>query len=122
MSGALNGTKSFQRKTKVPRKFLTIRVCFPAHGLKWDGTYDQLIKRGTLAHDLLPSKTSTYAPSNVPQFVDLRVDNAFSVLLGGCSNGTVVYRYGLSLSNIQLSDRMCIKLVQDTHHANEHCH
>jgi hypothetical protein len=27
-----------------------------------------------------------------------------------------------SLSNLQPADRMCIKLTQDTHYANEHSH
>jgi hypothetical protein len=64
-----------------------------------DRTYDQLIKRSFLSRALLPSKTSTYASPVVPRFVDLRIDKALSVLLGGFSNGTVVYRYELSLSN-----------------------
>ena len=65
-----------------------------------DRTYDQLIKRSFLSRALLPSKTSTYASPVVPRFVDLRIDKALSVLLGGFSNGTVVYRYELSLSNL----------------------
>jgi hypothetical protein len=64
-----------------------------------DRTYDQLIKRSFLARDLFPSKTSTYASPVVPRFVDLRTDKALIVLLSGFSNGTVVYRYELSLSN-----------------------
>jgi hypothetical protein len=58
-----------------------------------DRTYDQLIKSGFLARDLLPSKTNTYAPPVVPRFVDLRIDKALSVLLGGFSNGTGVIHY-----------------------------
>jgi hypothetical protein len=73
-----------------------------------DRTYDQLIKKSFLARALLPSKTSTYASQVVPRFVDLRIDKALGALLGGFSNGTVVYRYELSLSNLQPADRMCI--------------
>jgi hypothetical protein len=44
-----------------------------------------------------------------PRFVDLRLDKALDVLLSRFSNGTVVYRYGLSLSYLQSADRMCIE-------------
>jgi hypothetical protein len=74
-------------------------------------TYDQLINRSFLACALFPSKTSTYASPAVSRFVDLRIDKTLSVLLGGFSNGTVVNRYELSLSNLQPADRMCIKLT-----------
>jgi hypothetical protein len=76
-----------------------------------DRTYDQLIKRSFLARVLLPSKTSTYASQVVPRFVDLRIEKALNVLLSRFSNGTVVYRYELSLSNLQPADRMCIELT-----------
>jgi hypothetical protein len=70
----------------------------------------------------LLSKPITYISLAVRRLLGLRADKTLNALLGRFSNGTVVFRLELSLSNFQPAGKMCMHLTLDTHHANQHSH